>query len=308
MDAWGNYWDKGHKTTFGEYFANGYNKGYIHNWLVETIVDSTSVLEVGCGNASALQVLIEAGFSGQYTGVDAAKVSVPNDLFIPDTIDAKVVSETPIEEFAKPEHAPNLVVSVYGLEYSDLSKSIPLLQKIMESNGRLSVLIHHAGSDITTMSKKAVGEFDYDTIAEGVESLCVIDSELNRLGGNPAELTSSASANLARDKINSLVSSVVNVDEAERNAILVDFCQQVLRYFKMLREDAGTRADYLDSIVPDFRASEERFKQMLSVAKTEEEIKRLVDFVESRGFSSVFFKEVEYKGRPVAWEINAVKR
>ena len=307
MDAWGNYWEKGHKTTFGEYFANGYNRGYIHDWLVKNVGDATSVLEVGCGNASSLQVLIEAGFTGDYIGVDAAVASIPDDLRVPDTINARVISQTPIESFSEDDVAPDLALSIYGLEYSDLTKSIPLLHERLASNGRLTALVHHAGSEISEMSKKAVGEFDYQTINLGVECLRAIDSELNAVDGDPSKLTGSAKANEARDKINEMISSVVNVEEVDRNAILVDFCQQVLRYFKILRQDSASRAKYLDAIIPDFEASEERFKQMLSVAKTKDEAKSLVDMLTSAGFLHVSVEEVEFKGRAVAWEISALK-
>ncbi|NVK12117.1 MAG: hypothetical protein HWD83_08955 [Gammaproteobacteria bacterium] len=307
MDAWGNYWEKGHKTTFGEYFANGYSRGYIHDWLVNIVGDATAVLEVGCGNASSLQVLIEAGFSGQYVGVDAAAASIPTDLRVPDSINARIISRTPIESFSDGDISPDLALSIYGLEYSDLTKSIPLLFKRIASNGRLAALVHHAGSEISEMSKKAVGEFDYDTIKIGVECLRAIDTELNVVDGDPSKLTGSAKANEARDKINDLISSVVNVDESDRNAILVDFCQQVLRYFKILRQDSASRAQYIDAIMPDFQASEERFKQMLSVAKTEEDAKSLVDRLTEAGFGQVSLREVEFKGRAVAWEISALK-
>ena len=63
MDAWGNFWQKGHSTTFGEYYADGYTKGYISQWW-ETILetrnkDNLSILEVGCGNASLLPCTLD---------------------------------------------------------------------------------------------------------------------------------------------------------------------------------------------------------------------------------------------------------
>ena len=39
MEAWGNFWSKGHSTTFGEYYADGYTKGYIANWWENIVVE-----------------------------------------------------------------------------------------------------------------------------------------------------------------------------------------------------------------------------------------------------------------------------
>ena len=52
MDAWGNFWEKGHSTTFGEYYADGYTKGYIAHWWAAILnsrdTQKLHILEVGC--------------------------------------------------------------------------------------------------------------------------------------------------------------------------------------------------------------------------------------------------------------------
>ncbi len=81
MEAWGNFWQKGHSTTFGEYYADGYTKGYIADWWSDIIglrqEESLNILEVGCGNASLVPCLLDLNIKGTYTGVDAAKYSCP---------------------------------------------------------------------------------------------------------------------------------------------------------------------------------------------------------------------------------------
>ena len=32
MDAWGNFWQKNHSTTFAEYYPDGYTSGYVADW------------------------------------------------------------------------------------------------------------------------------------------------------------------------------------------------------------------------------------------------------------------------------------
>ena len=45
MEAWGNFWQKGHSTTFGKYYDDGYTKGYISDWW-EKILSSHNGDEV----------------------------------------------------------------------------------------------------------------------------------------------------------------------------------------------------------------------------------------------------------------------
>ena len=66
-DVWGNYWEKGHSTTFGEYYSDGYTRGYIAEWINQIVKShpekQLSILEVGCGNASLLPCLYDLNLS-----------------------------------------------------------------------------------------------------------------------------------------------------------------------------------------------------------------------------------------------------
>ena len=42
MEAWGIFWAKGHSTTFGEYYADGYTKGYIAKWWKDILAGRTT--------------------------------------------------------------------------------------------------------------------------------------------------------------------------------------------------------------------------------------------------------------------------
>ena len=80
MEAWGNFWQKGHSTTFGKYYGDGYTKGYISDWWEKILSshngDEVKILEVGCGNASLLPCTLDLGINGSYSGVDAADVKL----------------------------------------------------------------------------------------------------------------------------------------------------------------------------------------------------------------------------------------
>ena len=309
MDAWGNFWQKGHSTTFGEYYADGYTRGYINNWWREVLAGSSSpltVLEVGCGNASLLPALFESSLEGHYVGVDAAEVALSDAVKKRDngSFRVELVGKQGIEVAQLPREEYDIIASVYGLEYSHLDESIPRL-RALTSTGRVELLVHHNGSIITKMSEKALGEFDFIVMAIVVQALVDIDICLNECHGDPSRLPQSAKAVAAREVVNDEVSKIMNVEPEARNPILVDFVTQVLLYFKHIREDAKSRKQRINSILPDFEASKERFRQMVDVAQDEAGAEAICEQFRQAGFAEVHKQSLEHEGAPVAWAITA---
>ena len=292
MEAWGNFWGKGHSTTFGEYYADGYTKGYIANWWKNIIngynSESLNILEVGCGNASLLPGLLDLDVSGTYTGVDAAQVQLPNavEKRKNELLEIKLKGQTGIESFMTTQQF-DVIASVYGLEYSPLNQSLPLLKNLLAPNGQLRLLMHHADSVITAMSAKALTEFDFALMEKAVAYLTDINDELNRLNSDLTQLSQSAKAETARESVNVFISSVMNKPTTERNPIMVDFCQALLTFFKQIRLPVEERARLITGILPDFYASKERFSQMVDVARNKRQIDNFKRQMSGAGFTNI---------------------
>ena len=310
MDAWGNFWEKGHSTTFGEYYADGYTKGYIAHWWTAILnsrdTQKLHILEVGCGNASLLPCLLDQRVKGSYTGVDAAEVILSEAVKKRANAELKINLQggLGIENFESKQQF-DLIASVYGLEYSPLDQSLPLLKSMLAPKGEANFLMHHAGSVITHMSDKALAEFDFELMESVVARLNEIDTELNKMAGDPGKLQQSAIAHQSRDSVNEFVSSIMNMEPSERNPILVDFARAVLIYFKKLRLPEADRKDYISGILVDFHSSKERFRQMVDVARSEQEIKAFEQQLAAAGFNSITAKPLLKDGAPVAWNIKA---
>ena len=310
MEAWGNFWGKGHSTTFGEYYADGYTKGYIANWWKNIIngynSESLNILEVGCGNASLLPGLLDLDVSGTYTGVDAAQVQLPNavEKRKNELLEITLKGQTGIESFMTTQQF-DVIASVYGLEYSPLNQSLPLLKNLLAPNGQLRLLMHHADSVITAMSAKALTEFDFALMEKAVAYLTDINDELNRLNSDLTQLSQSAKAETARESVNVFISSVMNKPTTERNPIMVDFCQALLTFFKQIRLPVEERARLITGILPDFYASKERFSQMVDVARNKRQIDNFKRQMSGAGFTNIKINPLHNEGVPVAWNIHA---
>lgn len=310
MEAWGNFWQKGHSTTFGEYYADGYTNGYISDWWKEILdshaSDEIRILEVGCGNASLLPTTLDLGIKGNYSGVDAADVKLSSAVKkrLNENIAVSLTGNTKIEDY-QPDNKFDVIASVYGVEYSDLSLSLQLIKNMLLPGGQVNFLMHHSGSVITQMSQKALGEFDFELMKSVIDNLEIINSELNKLHGKLPKLQKSKIAETARENVNTALGSIMNKPASSRNPILVDFSVATLGFFKIIQQSKSDRKDYLDSILPDFYSSKERFSQMVNVARDEQEIKTFEKNMVDAGFSEVIIESMDKDEKPVAWKITA---
>ena len=310
MEAWGNFWQKGHSTTFGEYYADGYTNGYIAHWWKEILGSHTSnklrILEVGCGNASLLPATLDLGIDGSYSGVDAADVKLSSavEKRLNEKISVSLTGNTKIEDY-QVDNKFDVIASVYGVEYSNLPLSLPRLKNMLLPDGQVNFLMHHSGSVITEMSEKALGEFDFELMKSVINNLEIINSELNKLHGKLPKLQKSKVAETARESVNTTLGSIMNKPASSRNPILVDFSVATLGFFKIIQQSKSDRKDYLDSILPDFYSSKERFSQMVNVARDEQGIKTFKKNMVDAGFSEVIIESMDKDEKPVAWKITA---
>jgi len=310
MDAWGNFWQKNHSTTFAEYYPDGYTSGYVADWWSDILQAQNTplldVLEVGCGNASLLPRMLDLEICGTYTGVDAAAVELSAAAVKRSNsqLKASLIGGVAIEAF-QCQQKFDIVASVYGIEYSPLEQSLPVVKALLSEQGKLHLLIHHAGSVITAMSAKAMGEFDFALMERVITDLQVIDTVLVKYKGDISRLEKSAKAQAAREKINQFISSVMNVKPSDRNPILLDFANAVLVYFKKLRLTRLERKTYIESILIDFHASKERFRQMVNVARDDRSIGDVEALLQQSGFNNISVSVLTNQGEPVAWNIKA---
>ena len=316
MEPWSSFWQQGHSTTFGHFFRDGY-EGAVRDWwiaLLKPYSPSADILDIGCGNGALVIPTLEVLSRGSYSGVDLAKVefSAPakakrnaNPGF-----DAELFGQTPAESLPFEDNSFDLASSIYGIEYSDITQSTAEIYRVLRKQGKFQALMHASESVITDMTARALGEYRDEDMAKIMDSLNAIDKELNRLK-DLARLKSSTKAEDARENLNKLASQYMsNLDPKTGNAIMVQFVGDALKYFKILKQSAQVRSDYLHGLESEFAASRERYIAMASAAKSADQIDGIVKSLENLGFKSItadlFYSDSENK-ELAAWNICASK-
>ena len=313
MNPWSVFWRQGHSTTFGDWFKQGYD-GAVADWWQSILQESRSglaVVEVACGNCSLLPAMANSGVTGKYIGVDIAQVSpseVAKTAVSGSDIELVLHPETGAERIPEPDGSADLVASVYGIEYSDLNRSVPEAARILKPGGRFCALVHHDDSIVTTMSRRAISEFNSDELGEAIEALAAISSERDRVS-NLAELKYSQKAEKGRIKINALAEKYLSdTNPATANATMFEFMTQALKFFKMMGASSRQRSDFITSLEAEHRASHERFQQMISVALDADGVEALEKTMKNAGFCEVTVDVLRSGEDILAWALRARKK
>ena len=241
MNPWSVFWRQGHSTTFGDYFKRGY-EGAVAEWW-QAHVD-TMPPEFACGNCSLLPALAKSNKSGKYIGVDLARVEiseVARKELEGSTIDVVLHAETAAEELPETDASVDAVVSVFGVEYSDLDRSLAEIQRVLKPGGRLLALLHHDRSVVTSMSRRAVAEYVEDDVDAVIGALRTVSKARDETP-DLSQLKNNAEAEAARAAINELAGRYLgNTNPATANATMFELMSNALKFFKMMGQDSSAR-------------------------------------------------------------------
>ena len=312
MNPWSLFWRQGHSTTFGDYFKQGYT-GAVDDWWQAKLAAMPSepvVLEVGCGNCSLLPAMVKSGVKGTYIGVDLAiiRLSAVSEQGLPESgIKVILHSETPAEEVPEPDDSIGLITSVFGIEYSDFDKSLPEVLRLLEPGGQFCALMHHADSVVTSMSRRAISEYNEADLNGVIDALGIISAErdntpsLADLGSNPRAEEGRKTINRMADKY------LTNTDIKTANATMFEFMTDALKFFKMMGTPGQDRRLFISSLAEEHKASHERFKQMVSVAFDDSAIESLKSKLAELGFNQTIVSVIYSKDDILAWGLSTQK-
>lgn len=308
LNPWSLFWRQGHSTTFGDYFQQGY-EGAVADWWqsnADTLPADATVMELGCGNCSLLPALIKSGIKSKYIGVDLAAVdisAVAKAGLAESDIEVVLHPETPAEEIPEPDASVDLVASVFGIEYSDMDRSLPEVLRVLKPGGRFTALLHHAGSVVTSMSARAISEYRGEDMEVVSAALSVISRERDKTP-SLGDLKNNPDAEKARSSINAFAKKYLSdTDPATANATMFEFMNHVLKFFKMMGASSEDRQNFITSLAAEHQASHIRFGQMVSVAFDEGGVEQLQQKLRDLGFTSASARVVNTNDEILGWEL-----
>ncbi|WP_394388109.1 class I SAM-dependent methyltransferase [Shewanella woodyi] len=158
---WSDYWEQGHLTSFGDSFTDNYTGILKDVWepIFTGLPSDSKFLDIATGNGAltllASVYLENTGIEVEGIGIDLAKISTDiSELKIADNLSLFFKSGVDCTHLPFNDNEFDLVVSQFGIEYSNLDIAIPEALRVLKKKGYLSLVVHHEHSMIILRNSK----------------------------------------------------------------------------------------------------------------------------------------------------------
>ncbi|GAA4818008.1 hypothetical protein GCM10011365_12100 [Marinicella pacifica] len=155
---WSEYWKSGVQTSLPSDFKKNYDGEIYAFWegRVDDLSSGDHVLDVCTGNGAVALIISEIALQqNKSIKITAIDISEINTEFIQKNVAQKVwsqidfISHCPLADIAKHvDDKYQLVVSQYGLEYTDLNITAEVIFNLIQFGGELAFISHSVDSDV----------------------------------------------------------------------------------------------------------------------------------------------------------------
>jgi SAM-dependent methyltransferase len=176
--VWDRYWQADRiASCFDGAGATNYGDAVAAGWrdFLSDLPNGARIIDLCTGNG-AIAVLAAAvskdkdkGFS--ITAVDQADIDPP--AYVTRNRDEmaaiEFVGQTNVEDLPFPDASFDVAISQYGIEYSDLARSLPELVRVLARGGRVRLVVHAAEGVVAKNAKAGIA--DADMLTNGIDLL-----------------------------------------------------------------------------------------------------------------------------------------
>ena len=154
VQSWSEVWERPCITSFSVEFPNNYDGPMLDFWKKSLTGELDHVVDLACGNGALTWIcndlLNSGGRRTRISGVDYANIEPFKVLNRKeeDYPEIAFFANTDIDNLPFEDGSVDLVVSQYGVEYSDLDKSIPEIARVLGPTGKMSFILHDRDGDV----------------------------------------------------------------------------------------------------------------------------------------------------------------
>jgi ubiquinone/menaquinone biosynthesis C-methylase UbiE len=163
---WDAYWNTAVITSVEESFPDNYDLEILDYWQKVLTSDLKHVIDLACGNGALVwiadQTLNKTGAKARITGVDIANIT-PFKTLRKDPANfpnIRFIGNTSMDQLPFNDNSIDMAISQWGLEYSDLTKTIPELGRVLKPQAKMAFICHHESSYILQDSRLKEKKFN----------------------------------------------------------------------------------------------------------------------------------------------------
>jgi ubiquinone/menaquinone biosynthesis C-methylase UbiE len=193
---WNDFWHFDRLSSFDDEGTTNYRDEVVAGWrtFFDALPHGASILDLCTGNGAVAVMAAEesrrAGKNFRIVAVDSADINpcLFVTKFRAELAAIEFLPATPVESLPWPAACFDAVVSQFGIEYSDLSRSIPELARVVAPTGKARLFLHAAEGAVVQRSDRVIAEIDFllnEVDLAGKEQRCLralaaIERSMNR--------------------------------------------------------------------------------------------------------------------------------
>ncbi|MGA8262453.1 MAG: class I SAM-dependent methyltransferase [Arenicellales bacterium] len=323
IDQWDRYWGYGNIHSFSQVSGGNYQGAIADFWRsrFRGLAEGSAIVDIATGNgAIALLALEESerlSKGCRIIGVDLADID-PVKLVRDPAVSGQLGriefhGRVSAESLPLDDRSIDMACSQFGIEYSDLSRSIPEAARILKPGGRFAAIMHHRESVLLNATRDELDQLDF--VLNDVKLYLRTRNFLRAL---PAVAQRKGSAEVARNskvekKQRAVQDALARIRQGAASRTNANLLMGPARYVREIlsRVDHTPPAELLEWLEEALRrvvANQRRLIDMVAAAKGPDDIEELGLLLTEAGFSDkrmeVFRQE---QGGLLGWSVEALK-
>lgn len=313
---WSDYWEQGHLTSFGESFSSNYTGVLNEIWTLRfaELADNFKVLDLATGNG-ALPLMVSdylknRSVEGEVIGVDLAKIKTDINAFnLADNLNVKLLSNIDCSELPFEDGQFELVMSQFGIEYADLKKAIPEALRVLQSKGRLALVMHHENSLILNRNRRILSLIKSDEIENIFKLLSGIVDKMGEVKSKQDldRAKQDESCEALRKHLNASIGVLVDRDEAAlKDCELLNY---VATLFKTgLFWNKNKKQNYIEFARQQLKTLDVRLSELADAAQSERSFSELMNLIPQHDASLELLSSVVDENKAIlGWNLLITK-
>lgn len=301
---WDKYWRERWVTSFAEQFPDNYDGPIREFWRRQLSSDLRDVVDIGCGNGALTWIaddFLNRGVRGtrvtRITGIDSAAIDPFKSVGRArgDHPGVRFVGNVVAEALPFPDRSVDLVMSQYGIEYTDLERSIPEVARVLRPPGRMAFVMHNAESSVVHDATMHLEAFRA-VVNLNIDGYALELFDLGRRLRTPEERRASQAFKALTSTLDRLTEQVrvIVKDHAQRSAIH-KYMDELMQVFAYPRARAGGGRERIVAARDAFHSHVRKMEHMKAAALSAERRERLVALIAAAGYAVSEVRDLAYR-------------
>ncbi|WP_414830211.1 class I SAM-dependent methyltransferase [Alteromonas sp. H39] len=298
---WTDYWLQGHLTSFGDDIKSNYTGTLFSKWqdFFESFKDEALVVvDIGTGNGALIDIAVNEVECQEPTfiGVDYANLKIGANLT---QSNVSFLPNTPAEKLPFDDNSVDVVVSQFGIEYSDLTKSIPEVERVLKEHGRVQWVMHDRNSSIVKPNSQI---FDaIIALQEDNGPLNILRQLINALAKFGPQ---SVQAENCRNALNSSIQQVASSNQQGLYGTnFPSFLKAVMNPSVKFKD----KKQMLKLFEKEMKGQFERLQDLLEASLNSADKTKLIEALEQAGFDNINGEAINQDGSLAGYLLTASK-